>query len=378
MWGEHSSMWFLFWMLLIGIWPTADHAAVQPAAVEVAAKPDQIYIARSELGQHLNFDFILTNQTREKLIINKVELSIFDSAGKLVRREFYDEYGRKSLELAVTPTLGRRSTAMFFNPFHTFAADLPLSKLHYEFSFSTENRRNYFRTEIDIAPVPYETKTNLTLPMRGRVLVWDGHDHHAHHRRFDYLHPLFAKLGYKTNYVRYAYDFVVVDEQGLMYKGQPRVNDGWYRARPDRMEDYYSFGAPIYATGTGRVFLVKDAKPDDRSFKDADLEADENAMAGNYIVIDHLNGEFSWFNHIKQRSARVKVGQMVKQGEIVAAVGASGQSLFPHLDYVLRTSGGSKQAESLPSYFSNFRRLIGSRSVKVKKGAINTGDIVDW
>jgi peptidase M23-like protein len=351
--------------------------ANQPV-VAVTAKPDQVYIEISDSGQHLNFDFILKNQTEEKLLINKIEVSVFDSAGKLARREFYDEYGRNSLELAVKPSIEKQTSVLLYNPFHTFVASIPLNKLHYEFSFSSEDRKRYFKTEIDVSPVRYTTKTDLILPVHGRVLVWDGHDYNSHHRRFDYTHPFFVKHGNKTNFQRYGYDFVIVDEQGLIYKGQPRVNDDWYQARPDKMEEYYSFGVPIYAAGAGRVVFVADAKPDNRQFDQADLATDERAYAGNYIVIDHLNGEYSWFGHIKQSSARVKVAQMVKQGEIIAAVGAAGSSLFPHLHYELRNGSGAREVEGLPSYFSNFRRIFGSRSVNVKRGAINTGDLVDW
>ena len=33
--------------------------------------------------------------------------------------------------------------------------------------------------------------------------------------------------------------------------------------------------------------------------------------------------------------------------------------------------------EGLPSYFSNFQRLLGSHTVDVKQGAVNTGDIIE-
>ena len=368
-------MFFLFSFFLAFLLSLGD---TNQTAVAVIAKPNNIYIERSDTGQHLNFDFILKNQTDEKLIINKVELSVHDETGKLARREFYDEYGRNTLEVAAGSVIEKQSSIIFYNPFHTFAANIPLKKLHYEFSFSTEDRKRYFKTEIDVAPVFYETKTDLILPVRGRVLVWDGHDYNSHHRRFDYTHEFFVKNGNKTNFQRYGYDFIIVDEQGLNYKGQPRVNDDWYQARPDKMEDYYSFGAPIYAAGAGQVAFVQDTKPDDRKFNVADLATDERAYAGNYIVIDHLNGEFSWFGHIKQESSRVKAGQPVKQGDVIAAIGAAGSSLFPHLHYELRNGGGAKEVEGLPSYFTKFKRILGSRTVNVKKGQVDTGDIVDW
>lgn len=346
-------------------------------AVIVTVNPEKVYIQRSDAAQHLNFDFILENQIDENLLINKVELLVFDETDKLVRREFYDEYGRRALEIASGTKIEKQAAMMFYNPFHTFTADIPLKRLRYEFSFSSEDRSKYFKTVADVAPVFYETKTDLILPVAGRVLVWDGYDYNSHHRRTHSMESFPAKQIQKANFQRYGYDFVIVDEQGLIYKGAPRVNDDWYKARPDNMEDYYSWGQPIYAAGDGKVVFVQDSKADNRQFDPAELERDERAYGGNYIIIDHLNGEYSWFGHIKQGSALVKVGQTVEQGDVIAAIGASGSSLFPHLHYELRDGSGAKTVEGLPSYFSNFRRLLGSRPVDVEKGSVNTGDIIE-
>ena len=366
-------MAFLFSIFLALFLPALDD---RPPAVSIEVKPGKVYIARSESGQHLNFDFILKNGLDEKLLINKIELSVFDEAGNVVWRDFYDEYGRKSLELAATLSLEKQSTTMLFNSFHTFSAALPLKKLHYEFYFSSADRQKYFKSEMTVAPVVYEPKTDLILPVRGRVLVWDGHDYNSHHRRVDYTQKFFMEVGQKTNFQRYAYDFVVVDEQGLNYKGKPRLNDEWYYAKPDTMEDYFIYGEPVYAAGAGRVVAVRDDKLE-RQFHPKELAEDERAFYGNYVVIDHLNGEFSIFAHIKKGSALVKVGQTVKQGDALASIGAAGSSLFPHLHYELRDGAGARSVEGLPSYFSNFRRQLGARSMTVKKGAINTGDIIE-
>lgn len=351
-------------------------ATENQTAVSIEVKPGKVYINRSDGGQHLNFDFILKNHSGEKLRINKIELTVTDAAGKLAWRDFVDEYGRKSLELAAVPGIEKQSAVMLYNSFHTFPADLPLARLRYEFYFSTEDRKSYFKSEIEIAPETYQTKTDLILPLRGRVLVWDGYDYHSHHRRVDYTQKFFVEVGQQTNFQRYAYDFVTVDEQGLNYKGKPRLNDEWYFAKPDVMEDYFSYGEPVYAAGAGRVVAVRDDKGE-RQFHPKELAEDERAFYGNYVVIDHLNGEFSIFAHIKKGSALVKTGQMVRQGDVIAAIGAAGSSLFPHLHYELRDGAGARTVEGLPSYFSNFRRLLGARSVAVKKGAVNTGEIIE-
>jgi hypothetical protein len=366
-------------LVLLALWAWRSRVATSGVIrgdVLVSAKPARVHLVASDTAQHLNFDFVLTNRSDKTLVLNKIELSVFDAAGKLARREFFDEHGRKSLELTPSPVLDEGQSMLVYNPFHTFGPEVPLDKLQYEFSFRTEDRGTELQSRIVVSPVAYESKTDLILPVRGRVLVWDGHDHHSHHRRRDYL-P-FVESGYGTNHSRYSYDLVIVDERGSLYKGRPRANDDWYSARPDNWDDYYSFGAPVYATGAGRITHVRDIKPDDRKFDEQEFATDENSPAGNYIVIDHLNGEFSVFGHIRQGSSRVRVGQMVQQGERIAAMGASGTSLFPHLHYELRTGPGVKNVEGLPSYFSNFRRIVGSRSIDVKRGVINTGDLVDW
>ena len=52
-------------------------------------------------------------------------------------------------------------------------------------------------------------------------------------------------------------------------------------------------------------------------------------------------------------------------------------TLFDALHYELRDGSGAKTVEGLPSYFSTFQRLLGSHTVDVKQGAVNTGDIVE-
>jgi hypothetical protein len=352
-------------------------ACAQAQVVEVTAKPAVIYIERSEIGQHLNFEFLLENRSDDRLLLSAVTLSVFDDKKMLARREFVNEYSRASLELARLPVLEPGNVLLVFNPFHLFTSTIPLKKLNYEFTFRTPDRTQRHKAHLSIVPVVYETKTDLMIPVGGRVLVWDGHDYQSHHRRFDYTRPPFPQRGNKTNFQRYGYDFVVVNEQGLMYDGDPQDGDDWYPGKSDRNQNYYGFGVPILAAGSGRVAAVHDGEPDNRRFNPAEFATRETASGGNYVVIDHLNGEFSWFGHLKQGSVRVTVGQDVKQGQVIAEMGASGDSLFPHLHYELRNGIGAREVEGLPSYFTNFRRMLGLKPVVVKKGQVDTGDIVE-
>ena len=377
-------------IVLVGLWLlriTVIESAVLPAAqtgtrvngaaVIVTVKPVTVYVERSETGHDLNCDFLVENLTEKALLLTGIELSVFGDGGRLARRDFVNRFSRTSLEVPPRRILPAKQRTVVFNPFHSFAASVPLKRLRYEFAFAAEDGRVRHTSVAEVVPIVYETKTALVLPVRGRVLVWDGHDYHSHHRRMDYTLPVFQNRRMTTNFQRYGYDFVIVNEQGIMYRGAPKNSDDWYRGQPDDNEAYYAFNQPVYATGSGRVADVHDGEADNRRVNPIDFTKRETAGGGNYVVIDHLNGEFSWFGHMKQGSVTVKPGQSVKQGEILGLIGASGDSLFPHLHYELRTGPRIKDVEGLPSYFRGFRRVLAGSWTPVKRGQLDTGDVVE-
>ncbi len=79
-------------------------------------------------------------------------------------------------------------------------------------------------------------------------------------------------------------------------------------------------GTPIRAAGSGRVITA------------AYLRG-----YGNTIVIDHGGGISTLYGHCSRLYARV--GQDVKQGERIAAVGSTGYSTGPHLHFEVRING---------------------------------------
>jgi hypothetical protein len=376
-----SMLLFALWLLRIMVIESAVPATqtgtrVNVAAVGVIVKPDTVYVERSETGQHLNCDFLLTNLTDQELLLTSIELSVFDDGGRLARRDFVNRFSRTSLEIPPRRVLRAKQSILVFNPFHTFAASVPLKRLRYEFAFRTDDGRVRHTSVAEVVPILYETKTALVLPVKGQVLVWDGHDYQSHHRRMDYTLSVFQNRRMTTNFQRYGYDFVIVNDHGVMYRGAPKNSDDWYGGQPDDNEAYFAFGQPVHAAGTGRVVDVHDGETDNRRVNPIDFTKRETAGGGNYVVIDHLNGEFSWFGHMKQGSIKVKPGQLVKQGDVLGLIGASGDSLFPHLHYELRTGPGITGVEGLPSYFSGFRRVLGSQTL-VGRRQLDTGDVAE-
>ena len=58
---------------------------------------------------------------------------------------------------------------------------------------------------------------------------------------------------------------------------------------------------------------------------------------GNLVKIDHGNGVETWYGHTSKMY--VKVGQKISSGDVIAAVGSTGNSTGPHLHFEIRVNG---------------------------------------
>lgn len=116
---------------------------------------------------------------------------------------------------------------------------------------------------------------------------------------------------------RYAYDFVIVKD-GASFAGDPGGN-----------ESYYAFGQDVLAPADGIVASVVNDIPDNAP----GVETNTDQPAGNHIVIDHGNGEYSILAHFQRNSIRVQVGDKVVQGDVLGLCGNSGNSSEPHIHF---------------------------------------------
>ena len=58
---------------------------------------------------------------------------------------------------------------------------------------------------------------------------------------------------------------------------------------------------------------------------------------GNLIIVDHGNGVETWYGHCSKLYA--KVGDAVTAGDVIEAVGSTGNSTGPHLHFEIRING---------------------------------------
>ena len=57
---------------------------------------------------------------------------------------------------------------------------------------------------------------------------------------------------------------------------------------------------------------------------------------GNYIIIQHTDGNYTLYGHLYENSLTVKQGDSVKQGQVIAKMGSSGNSTGAHLHFEVR------------------------------------------
>lgn len=94
------------------------------------------------------------------------------------------------------------------------------------------------------------------------------------------------------------------------------IRGGWYMHRG--IDIWGPYGTPILAAANGRV---------------VDVGLDQISGYGFYVIIDHAFGFTTRYSHLSR--IVVEEGQEVVQGQTIGALGNSGFSTGPHLDFVL-------------------------------------------
>ena len=78
--------------------------------------------------------------------------------------------------------------------------------------------------------------------------------------------------------------------------------------------------------------------------------------SGNYVRLEHGNGLVTEYFHLVEGSVVVKVGDLVKPGQLLGEGGNTGYSLGSHLHFAIRPNGGSA-VDPLPY-------LLGQKEIK--------------
>lgn len=210
------------------------------------------------------------------------------------------------------------------------------------------------------------TQTVFSFPVEGQWYNGSGASFHTHHRWV----PM----------EEFAYDLARVGENGRTYR-----RDG------TRFTDYYAYGQPVFAAADGRVALVvSDESEDATAMKHPDetieayftrLQQDQftrlargaRGVGGNQIIIDHGNGEFSFYGHLRPGSVRVREGDQVTRGQRIGAVGSSGNSTEPHLHFHVCDSADPLMCAGIPVQWDGLNFLMPDPPRQPQSGDLLSG-----
>ena len=98
-------------------------------------------------------------------------------------------------------------------------------------------------------------------------------------------------------------------------------------------------GTPVYAARAGVVTSVQEG------FNEGGVNKKYYRRA-NSVIIRHADGSNAMYAHLKYNGAEVKVGDTVRQGQLIGYSGSTGYSAFPHLHFAVwgpTATGGRAQ-----------------------------------
>ena len=180
-------------------------------------------------------------------------------------------------------------------------------------------------------------------------LAADGpsNDQDNHHRR-----GVVILDGRAVDSRRYAIDWKQIKDDAS-FSGDPRD-----------VHSYYSYGKPILAVADGRVVTARDGLPDNtpghgESFHPA-VPITLETVAGNTITLDLGAGQFAYYMHLQPGSLRVKAGDRVRRGQVLARIGSSGDAREPHLHFEVTTSSKLLAGDGVPYLIDRYRLMSAS------------------
>ncbi len=170
------------------------------------------------------------------------------------------------------------------------------------------------------------------LPFIGKWMVSQGYD---------------GSITHKGDWSK-ALDFIIVDEELKTYEKHGIA-----------VEDFYCYNKPVLAPADGFVQAIEDHIDDNEIGK-----INQNQNWGNSIILKHVDGLYTKMSHLRKNSFKVKPGDYVKQGDILALCGNSGRSPEPHLHFQVQTTpsiGSKTRSYPLACYLTETQ---GNTSIK--------------
>ncbi|MBY8820909.1 M23 family metallopeptidase [Sphingomonas colocasiae] len=189
---------------------------------------------------------------------------------------------------------------------------------------------------IDMRPIPI-----LGPPLSGGPWVAIHHpDWVRGHRRMVYA------VGGKARIPgRFAIDWIKADMTGRTTSGDA-----------DAVSATLGYGADVIAVADAVVAGVRDDMSESDRIS-ANPRHPIGDAAGNFVSLALPGGRYAIYEHLKPGSIRVKPGDPVRKGAIIASLGFTGDSTGPHLHFHVADAAEPLQGEGMPFLIDRFMAL---------------------
>ena len=146
---------------------------------------------------------------------------------------------------------------------------------------------------------------------------------------------------------RYAIDFILLNNEGQYAVGDDNITANWL-----------GYGQDVLAVADAEVSSVNDTFEETKTVSSHPGYTPDKAT-GNYISLKIRESTYVFYEHLKPGSIRVKPGQRVKKGDVIASLGFTGQSTGPHLHFHVSNRDSALGAEGIPFAFEQFTYMGG-------------------
>lgn len=158
----------------------------------------------------------------------------------------------------------------------------------------------------------------------------------------------------------FAIDFVPIDDDGRTAPVTLRS-----LLRPEPASRFAGFGRPVLSPIEGEVVGTNNAAPDHDAFRGLPsltyaltqgrrAAAGWERLAGNHVLLATRQGVVVAVCHLQRDSLRVRPGQRVRAGEMIARCGNSGNSTEPHVHLQAVDRQDVPRAKAVPITFDGY------------------------
>jgi len=319
------------------VMPAADAHGQIPPSVEFRV-PKTPTVAFTDSGAVLAYELFVTNLTAMPMTLRRVEvvsagkvlLSLSDADTSLQRAT------SRVTQIPVADRLkldgGARAIVYLWVPVDRAN---PPAQLRHRLTL----QRDTVTEVLEGTTTPVErAAVSISPPVRGEWAAFNGPSNASGHRRL-----VLALDGHTASGQRFAIDFLQVDSLGSSRRPGTEAS---------KNSNYYAYGTELLAVADGVVAATKDSIPENVPGGRA-VKIDLITVGGNFVGIDIGGGKYALYAHVQPGSLRVKVGDRVKRGQVIALLGNSGNSTEPHVHFQIADGPSFLAAEGLP-YAADF------------------------